>query len=68
MSTIGPILKELKKLREFNVDVDVPEGFQISGVIPFDASISGNKGTFKVLATSFEEAEKRIQDYILKNS
>jgi len=67
MSNTTPILEKIKQLREFTVDVDIPEGFDFSGVMPFNATISGNKGTFKVLATSFEEAEKNIQNYISKN-
>lgn len=68
MAAIGPILERIKKLREFEVDVDIPDGFTFSGVVPFDVKISQNKGTFKVLAVSFEEAQNKVEQYIKKNT
>lgn len=62
------ILDQLNKLREFDIEVDIPEGFHLPGIIPFNASINENKGTFKVFATSFTEAEQKIKDYIAKNT
>jgi len=63
-----PILDQLNKLREFEIEVDIPEGVTLPGVIPFNATISENKGKFKVFATSFGEAEQKIKDYIIKNT
>jgi len=63
-----PILDQLNKLREFEIEVDIPEGVTLPGVIPFNATISENKGKFKVFATSFAEAEQKIKDYIIKNT
>lgn len=65
---IKPLLERIKKLREFEVDVDIPEGFAFNGVIPFDVTISQNVGKFKVLAESFEEAQDKVQKYIKKNT
>ena len=62
------ILDQLTRLREFDIEVDIPEGFSLPGVIPFNAVISENKGKFKVLATSFAEAEQKIKDYIVKHT
>lgn len=56
----------LKNLREFVINVDVPEGKTLSGVIPFQASISQNKGRFKVYATSLEEAKQIVDSYLNK--
>lgn len=62
------ILDQLNKLREFEIDVDIPEGFTLPGVIPFNATINENRGKFRVFATSFTEAEQKIKDYIAKNT
>ena len=62
------ILNQLNRLREFDIEVDIPEGCHLPGIIPFDASINENKGMFKVFATSFAEAEQKINDYIAKNT
>ena len=56
------ILDQLNRLREFDIEVDIPEGLNLPGIIPFNAVISENKGKFKVLATSFAEAEQKIAD------
>jgi len=68
MADIGTILDRISKLREFEVDVDLPEGFRLSGVMPFNATLNANKGKFKVFAISFAEAEQKIKDYIAKNT
>jgi hypothetical protein len=65
---VTPILGQLNRLREFDIEVDIPEGCSLPGIIPFNATINENKGTFKVLATSFTEAEQKIKDYISKHT
>lgn len=62
------VLDQLNRLREFDIEVDIPEGFTLPGVIPFNATINENKGKFRVLATSFAEAEQKIKDYIAKHT
>jgi hypothetical protein len=62
------ILSQLNRLREFDIEVDIPEGCSFPGIIPFNATINENKGKFKVLATSFTEAEQKIKDYIAKHT
>jgi hypothetical protein len=51
----------------FEVEVDVPEGFHLDGIIPYDVTISKNKGIFKIFASSKEDAQKQIDSYIQKN-
>lgn len=62
--TINDIVYRMKNLKEFTINVDVPEGLQLHGVVPYDLSISGNKGKFKIYALSKEEAEQKIQEYL----
>ena len=66
--TIGTILDRIKNLKVFDVKVDIPEGFHFSGVIPFDASISQNKGVFKVYASTQEEADEKVNSYLARNT
>lgn len=53
-------------MREFTIDVDIPEGKTLSGVIPFEPLVSQNKGRFKVYATSYDEAKNIISNYLNK--
>jgi hypothetical protein len=62
--TIDEIMNRMKNLREFTVDVDLPDGLTLNGIIPFDASINKNKGRFKVYALSLEEAKQRVNDFL----
>ena len=55
---------KFKGLREFVINVDIPEGKQLSGVIPFQATINQNKGRFKVYATSLDEAKQIVDSYL----
>ena len=65
--TVMNILNTIKNLRQFEVEVDLPEGFHLNGVIPFDMTISQGKGKIKVFASSLEDAKKRIDSFIQRN-
>jgi hypothetical protein len=58
------LINRAKNLQEFNVEVEVPEGFMFNGVIPFDMTINGDKLTAKVYALDFDEAVKRLDDFL----
>lgn len=66
--TINAVLDRIKNLKVFDVEVDIPEGFFFSGVIPFDATISQNKGIFKVYASTQEEADEKVNSYLTRNT
>ena len=53
-----------KNLQEFTVETDVPEDFQFNGVVPFDMSIDNNVICAKVFAVDFNEAVKRLDDFL----
>jgi hypothetical protein len=65
---IGTILNRIKNLRQFDVEVDLPDEFELSGIIPYDVSIKKNKGIFKVYASTLEEAQKKINEYVSRNT
>ena len=65
---IETILNRIKNLRQFDVEVDLPDNFELHGVIPYDVSIKKNKGIFKVYASTLEEAKKNINEYVSRNT
>lgn len=54
----------VRQLREFIIDVEIPDGKVLHGMIPYDVTISKNKGKIKVYAVSKEEAEQKIQEFL----
>ena len=53
-----------KNLQEFVVTTEVPEDFRFNGVVPFDMSIVDNQIEAKVWAVDFNEAAKRLDDFL----
>jgi hypothetical protein len=62
------LLNRIKNLRQFEVEVDLPEGFAFHGVIPFDMTISQSRGKIKVFASSLEDATNKVNAYIQRNT
>lgn len=60
------IIDRFNSMREFTIEVDIPEGKVLSGVIPFEPLTSSNKGRFKIYATSYDEAKNIILNYLNK--
>jgi hypothetical protein len=53
-----------KNLSEFIVVTEIPEDFRFNGVVPFDIEIVGKTLEAKVLAVDFDEAVKRLHEYL----
>ena len=53
-----------KNLHEFTVTTEVPENFRFNGVVPFDMSIIDNQIEAKIWAVDFDEAAKRLDDFL----
>ena len=53
-----------KNLNEFTVTTEVPENFQFNGVVPFDMQIQDNIIYAKVWAIDFDEAAKRLDNWL----
>lgn len=58
------LMFRMKHLNEFIVTTDVPDNFSFNGVVPFDMTIEENVITAKVWAVDFNEAAKRLDDYL----
>jgi hypothetical protein len=53
-----------KNLNEFIVTTDVPDEFRFNGEIPFDLQIKDSIITAKVWAVDFDEAAKRLNEWL----
>jgi hypothetical protein len=51
-------------LHEFTVTTEVPDDFRFNGEIPFDMEIKDSIITAKVWAVDFNEAAKRLDDFL----
>ena len=55
--SIQDIIDSLNKMREYTVEVEVPEGKTLDGLVPYNDNI--NKGLFKIYATSQTDAQEK---------
>ena len=53
-----------KNLNEFTVTTEVPDEFRFNGEILFDMQIKDSIITAKVWAVDFNEAAKRLDDFL----
>jgi hypothetical protein len=53
-----------KNLNEFTVTTEVPDDFRFNGEIPFDMEIKDSIIVAKVWAVDFNEAAKRLDDFL----
>ena len=53
-----------KNLHEFTVTTEVLDEFKFNGEIPFDMQIKDNLIYAKVWAVDFDEAAKRLDDFL----
>ena len=53
-----------KNLHEFTVTTEVPDNFRFNGVVPFDMSIVDNQIEAKVWAVDFDEAAKKLDNFL----
>ena len=53
-----------RNLNEFTVTTEVPDEFRMNGEIPFDMQIKDSIIIAKVWAVDFDEAAKRLDDFL----
>ena len=61
--TIDHVMRDLKSLTEYQVQITVPEGFKFSGVVPFDMNIVAGEAFVTLVAPSWPEALSRVQNF-----
>lgn len=57
------VINRIKRLQKFDVEVQLPEHFAFTGVIPYDMAIAGNIATVTVYAETVAEAQQRAEEY-----
>jgi hypothetical protein len=57
-------INKFKQMREFVVEVEIPKGKQLTGVIPFEPLVNTQRGRFRIHATSYTEAQQLITEYL----
>ena len=63
-SEINKLLNNIKNSQYFNVTLDLYQPIPFNGVVPFDIKIKGDIATFKVLAEDYDQAERKVFDYL----
>jgi hypothetical protein len=53
-----------KHIQEFTVTTEIPDDFKFNGLIPFDMDIVGSILEAKVWAIDFDEAVKKLHEYL----
>lgn len=66
--TIEEVMGRLKNLKEFTVEREIPDEFMFRGVIPFDIKISGTVGLFKIIAATQQEADSKVDEFIMNST
>lgn len=61
---ISQLLNRIKNSSYHTVEVDLPEGFELSGPVPFDIEINNGTAAFKVLAVDEDTATERVYEYL----
>ena len=63
-SDVNKLLNNIKNSQYFNVTLDLYQPIPFNGVVPFDIKIKGDIATFKVLAEDYEQAERKVYDFL----
>ena len=63
-SEINKLLNNIKNSQYFNVTLDLYQPIPFNGVVPFDIKIKGDIATFKVFAEDYDQAERKVFDYL----
>jgi len=61
--TINQVLNRIKGLRQWVVQVPVPEEFRFTGTVPFDIEIVGSVAMVTVWAADQTEAQQRAKKF-----
>jgi hypothetical protein len=62
------IMERIMNLQEYEVQYSVPEDFQFGGVVPYDMTISSGIAYVKVIASTLEEAMKKVELFFEGNN
>lgn len=60
---IDNVMRNIMNLAEYQVQITIPEGFKFSGMVPFDMNIVAGEAFVTVVAPSWPEALRRVQNF-----
>ena len=58
------LIFRVRNLNEFTITTEVPDDLRFNGVVPFDMQIKEGIITANVWAVDFDEAAKRLDDFL----
>ena len=61
--TIDHVMRDIRNLTEYQVQITIPEGFKFSGVVPFDMNIVAGEAFVTLVAPSWDEAVSRVKNF-----
>jgi hypothetical protein len=61
--TIEHVMRDIKNLTEYQVQITIPEGFKFSGTVPFDMNIVAGEAFVTLVAPSWDEAVSRVKNF-----
>ncbi len=62
------IMERIKNLGEYEVQYHLPEDFSFNGTVPFDMTICAGVAHVKVIASSLEDALRKVENYFEGNN
>ena len=63
IKTIEHVMRDIKSLAEYQVQITIPEGFKFSGMVPFDMNIVAGEAFVTLVAPSWPEAVSRVKNF-----
>ena len=63
MSDYLDVIDRARRMQDFEVQVEVPEGFRFVGTIPYDMEIVGDQAFVVVPALTIEEAVQKANEF-----
>lgn len=64
---VTALINNIRDSQYFEVMIELEEPLHFNGVVPFDVSIIDNTATFKVLASTQEDAENKVYHWLWNN-
>ena len=61
--TIDHVMRDIRNLTEYQVQITIPEEFKFSGVVPFDMNIVAGEAFVTLVAPSWSEAVSRVKNF-----
>ena len=64
---IDDVMKRIKNLQEYEIQIAVPNDFHFTGEVPYDIHIVGSIAFVTLVAESFDEAKELAYNYFYNN-